>query len=418
MRVQIRSHQGVTWFARPSSLAARPAIVSHTSTITRARAGDLVVTNCGITSITRSLFLAMQWTRANGPRGVRWHQRAEGAPGWGAVPPWREANWVAPAGQAYDEWQPAKPRRGRSRQAVERRQERQREKPEVVAAIQQSRARAPLLETPKVKPPSPQKAAGMQGGSRQWPHWADSTRKFTEGEIDMKRQAARGIKDLSKLIATAEDCEDKQILEECRDRLRARAKGAMDPSQRVHTAVEGLADAQIRLRKAAKHLAEANELYDRAQAANAVAQQELEEAEQAEAAAAERQSSPSRASSQPSSAGVMQAQQILQWLRNGIATASTDSEGNVAVSCELMSQAIDQLAGLISPPLVAAAPATPTGGRGVSGCTTHDMTLGDSQEGSDMGFTDDQIREGLAANPPPRRRAKRKVVKKARKVLL
>ena len=46
------------------------------------------------------------------------------------------------------------------------------------------------------------------------------------------------------------------------------------------------------------------------------------------------------------------------------------------------------------------------------------MTLEDSQEGSDMGFTDDQIREGLAANPPPRRRAKRKVVKKARKVLL
>ena len=87
----------------------------------------------------------------------------------------------------------------------------------------------------------------------------------------------------------------------------------------------------------------------------------------------------------------------------------------MAVSCELMSQAIDQLTGLISPPPVAAAPATPTGGRGVGRCTTHDMTLEDSQEGSDMGFTDDQIREGLAANPPPRRRTKRKVVKKARK---
>ena len=92
-----------------------------------------------------------------------------------------------------------------------------------------------------------------------------------------------------------------------------------------------------------------------------------------------------------------------------------DSSGNVAVSSELMSQAIERISTLISPQQQEAAqptkpaPRTPTEG----GPEHHDLTQRDTlSDISDMGFPDDDLAEQLKFRFKPVRRARRKLSKR------
>ena len=68
-------------------------------------------------------------------------------------------------------------------------------------------------------------------------------RVYSYREVLEKRENAKGIKDVSKLIEMAADDEERMILEDCRARLQAKAKGEKPPVQRKEDALLALANA-------------------------------------------------------------------------------------------------------------------------------------------------------------------------------
>ena len=105
---------------------------------------------------------------------------------------------------------------------------------------------------------------------------------YTPEEIVAKRENAKGLKDVRKLLQATDDPEDQAILTECVERLQAKARGRQPPQERLEAALVAMADANTRLTRAQKHLVEARNLHLRATEAAETAKQELEAAEQAE----------------------------------------------------------------------------------------------------------------------------------------
>ena len=79
-----------------------------------------------------------------------------------------------------------------------------------------------------------------------------------------KREAAKGIKDVTRLAEEAADDEEKQILEACKAKLPAKARGALPPLQRKEDALLAMASAQARLKRASTNLEEAQAMQLRA----------------------------------------------------------------------------------------------------------------------------------------------------------
>ena len=187
-----------------------------------------------------------------------WYANQSKAQGWGRG--WG-APWQAPSAKA-------------AQQA--RREEETREE---MRALLAGRAPGPPAATAT---PGPGAASGP----------APPKRTYTYKEIAQKKDAAKGLQDLGRLVQAAADEEERAILEQCRQRLQAKAKGELPPVQRKEDALLALAEANARLKRADKHLQEAQSMKLRAMEMQKAAQEELDQAERAERDAAAFASSP------------------------------------------------------------------------------------------------------------------------------
>ena len=217
-----------------------------------------------------------------------------------------------------------------------------------------------------------------------------------------KRENAKGLKDVRKLLQATDDPEDQATLTECVERLQAKARGRQPPQERLEAALVAMADANTRLTRAQKHLVEARNLHLRATEAAETAKQELEVAEQAEEdrrkqeeeeaerrkREAEEASVPS--SSVPTSFNTMELHNTLLTLQSNLGQAPAEEDGKVKVDPQHLTMILERLIGL-------------TGMQTASGTEDSDATAIAVDSDSDMGFTDAQIRSFMRRmnKPPP-----------------
>ena len=210
-------------------------------------------------------------------------------------------------------------------------------------------------------------------------------------EIAAKRENAKGIKDVRRLLSTAEDPDEQAILGECLQRLQAKAKGRLHPKERLEAALVGMADANARLTRAQRHLDEAQNLHLRATEAVDAATRELDAAERAdeelrrqEAEEEDRRRLEAEAvsttvSSTPTLANTMELRSSLQTLQGHLAGVTPDQDGQVRVDPQQLAVILERLVGLVGPPPAAAVVAAEV----------------PSDADSDMGFTDEQLGASL-----------------------
>ena len=191
------------------------------------------------------------------------------------------------------------------------------------------------------------KSGDVKAQSERSPSASPLARTYTPAEIMDKKKTAYGIRDLKKLIASTEDQAEAGILNDCMKRLQEKAKGEMQPAQRLEEAMLALADAQARAKRAEKHLQEAQELHSRAVTALDAAKKEMLVAEELEAQRKQeeerqrsRSSSPASPTSPHAQLNTHQLLDMLADLQKNLQSAPINQQGQVVVDSAHLSNTL------------------------------------------------------------------------------
>ena len=226
--------------------------------------------------------------------------------------------------------------------------------------------------------------------------------------MQRSRSVAMQIKDLSKIIETAGEEADLDILKEAPERLQAHAKGRMSQTARRMAAENALAEARAKLGRATRHLEQAKQQFEAAQEAVQEADKEMRTVEDIDAQSSV--GSVSGSSSAPTSFSQKDASDMMKLLRD-MATHAVVSQGKAVLDQAPFYETLRQLATKVDPTIPNHAEKRSSGphsqggdqgglGRGQVGgtsagqCLTHQATSGLRRPGQVQAYPRQEVGRG------------------------